>query len=151
MKVISTTEAVSEGAEGILLESMFEGLAEYYSVELGVKVRCGLTENALKARYNGGIIPFGLTVDEERHFQPDPLTAPIVREIFERYADGESVVDIRRNLAERGVKTKTGGDQLNFNSIRNMLQSRRYIGEYKFDETLITGAIPPIVIKIATL
>ena len=48
VKVISATEAISEGAEGILLESLLEGLAEYYSVELGVKVSRGLTENALK-------------------------------------------------------------------------------------------------------
>jgi DNA invertase Pin-like site-specific DNA recombinase len=65
VKVISATEAISDGAEGILLESMLEGLAEYYSVELGVKVRRGLTENALKVRHNGGIIPYGLTVDAE--------------------------------------------------------------------------------------
>ena len=44
VKVISATEAISEGAEGILLESLLEGLAEYYSVELGVKVSRGLTE-----------------------------------------------------------------------------------------------------------
>ena len=30
VKVISATEAISEGAEGILLESLLEGLAEYY-------------------------------------------------------------------------------------------------------------------------
>lgn len=58
VKVISATEAIFDGAEGILLESMLEGLAEYYSVELGVKVKRGLTENALKARHNGGIIPY---------------------------------------------------------------------------------------------
>ena len=56
VKVISATEAISEGAEGILLESLLEGLAEYYSVELGVKVSRGLTENALKMRHNSGII-----------------------------------------------------------------------------------------------
>ena len=121
VKVISATEAISEGAEGILLESMLEGLAEYYSVELGVKVKRGLTENALKARHNGGIIPFGLMVDKEQKYQPDPLTAPVVREIFEKYADGESVAEIRNSLSARGIKTKTGGDQLNFNSIRNMI------------------------------
>ena len=52
VKVLSATEAISEGAEGILLESLLEGLAEYYSVELGVKVSRGLTENALKKRHN---------------------------------------------------------------------------------------------------
>jgi DNA invertase Pin-like site-specific DNA recombinase len=74
-----------------LLESLLEGLAEYYSVELAVKVKRGQTENALKAKHNGGPIPFGLKLNSEREFEPDPMTAPIVKEVFERYADGESV------------------------------------------------------------
>lgn len=37
VKVISATEAISSGAEGILLESMLEGYAEYYSAELAEK------------------------------------------------------------------------------------------------------------------
>jgi len=145
VKVISATEAISEGAEGILLESLLEGLAEYYSVELGVKVTRGLTENALKARHNGGIIPYGLMVNEEQQYQPDPLTAPVVREIFERYAAGDSVADIRESLSARGIKTKTGGDQLNFNSIRNMLQNRKYLGEYRYGEQVMPGAYPAVV------
>ena len=54
VRVMSATEAISEGAEGILLESMLEGMAEYYSAELSEKVVRGLTENALKCKYNGG-------------------------------------------------------------------------------------------------
>ena len=145
VKVISATEAISEGAEGILLESLLEGLAEYYSVELGVKVSRGQTENALKARHNGGNISFGLMVDSEQHYQPDPLTAPIVREIFERYASGDSVADIRNDLTARGIKTKTGGDQLNYNSIRNMIRNRKYLGEYRYKNTIIPDAYPAIV------
>ena len=145
VKVISATEAISEGAEGILLESMLEGLAEYYSVELGVKVKRGLTENALKARHNGGTIPFGLMVDEEQKYQPDPLTAPIVREMFERYADGESVAAIRDSFSARGIKTKTGGNQLNYNSIRNLLQNRKFLGEYRYGEMVVPDAFPAIV------
>lgn len=145
VKVISATEAISEGAEGILLESLLEGLAEYYSVELGVKVARGLTENALKTLHNGGTIPYGLMVNEERQYQPDPLTAPVVREIFERYAAGDSVADIRESLSARGIKTKTGGSQLNYNSIRNMLRNRKYLGEYRYGKTVIPSAYPAVV------
>lgn len=37
VKVVSITETISQGAEGILLESLLEGMAEYYSVELAEK------------------------------------------------------------------------------------------------------------------
>lgn len=59
VKVVSATEVISEGAEGIILESVLEGYAEYYSAELSEKVIRGMTENALKCQYNGGYIPMG--------------------------------------------------------------------------------------------
>lgn len=42
-KVISANENISEGSEGIILESVLEGMAEYYSAELSEKVVRGLT------------------------------------------------------------------------------------------------------------
>lgn len=62
---VSATEAISSGAEGILLESMLEGYAEYYSAELAEKINRGLTENALKCKYNGGSVALGYVIDDE--------------------------------------------------------------------------------------
>lgn len=81
VKVISATEVISEGAEGIILESVLEGYAEYYSAELSETVIRSMTENALKCQYNGGFIPVEYTVDEARHYQLDLLTAPFVKNI----------------------------------------------------------------------
>ncbi len=61
VKVISATESIADGPEGIILESMLEGMAEYYSAELAQKVNRGMRENALKARSNGGTIPAGVS------------------------------------------------------------------------------------------
>jgi DNA invertase Pin-like site-specific DNA recombinase len=52
VKVVSATETISQGAEGILLESLLEGYAEYYSAELSEKVIRGMKGNALKCKYN---------------------------------------------------------------------------------------------------
>lgn len=49
VKVISATEVISDTAEGILLESLLEGMAEYYSADLAEKVIRGLTETLLNA------------------------------------------------------------------------------------------------------
>ena len=48
VKLMSATEIISEGPEGIILESVLEGYAEYYSADLSEKVIRGMTENALK-------------------------------------------------------------------------------------------------------
>lgn len=78
-----------------MLESMLEGMAEYYSAELAEKVTRGHTDNALKCKFNGGSVPLGYRINEERHYEPDPVMSPIVKEVFERYA-GES---LSRNFA----------------------------------------------------
>ena len=44
VRVISATEAISQGAEGIILEAVLEGMAEYYSADLSEKVSIKTTE-----------------------------------------------------------------------------------------------------------
>ena len=95
VKLVSATEVISAGPEGIILESVLEGYAEYYSADLSEKVVRGMTENALKGIYNGGTIPFGYMIDETRHYQPDPLLAPYVEQTFQKYADGATMTDLR--------------------------------------------------------
>ena len=89
VRVLSATEMISPGAEGILLEAVLEGMAEYYSAELAEKVIRGMTENALKCKYNGGTLPIGYTIDSNKFFQIDPITAPVVLDAFKHYADGQ--------------------------------------------------------------
>ena len=82
--VVSVTEPISNTPEGIMLESLLEGMAEYYSAELAEKVSRGHKENALKAKFNGGPVPLGYRIDSEHHYQIDPTTAPVVQEAFQR-------------------------------------------------------------------
>ena len=157
VRVISAKESISEGAEGIILESVLEGYAEYYSVELAEKVNRGMTDNALKAMSNGGITPLGYYLDDEQHLQIDERKAPFVREIFQRYADGEMIKTIIDDMNARGVgitvrmKKKAGkkayNKPLGYNNVRRMLSNRKYIGEYRFKDIVIEGAIPAIIDK----
>ena len=94
VRVVSATEVISSGADGILLESVLEGFAEYYSADLAEKVTRGMTENALKRKFNGGSMPIGYVIDEEQHFQIDPLTAPFVLEAFKRYIEGATMKEM---------------------------------------------------------
>ena len=53
VEVVSATEGVPDGPEGIILDSVLEGMAEYYSANLAQNVRRGMEGNALKCRHNG--------------------------------------------------------------------------------------------------
>ena len=144
VKVVSATEVISEGAEGIILESVLEGYAEYYSADLSEKVIRGMTENALKGKFNGGTLPIGYAVDEEHHLQIDPLTAPFILEAYKRYAEGATMTQIRDWLNEQGVRSRRGMP-MNYNNVQLLLHNRRYIGEFKFRDIVIPTGIPPIV------
>ena len=146
VKVVSATESIADGPEGIILESMLEGMAEYYSAELAQKVNRGMRENALKARSNGGTIPLGYRLDEEHRLKIDPLTAPVVREVFQRYADGENLRTIIRSLNERGIRTSRNYP-FRHSSFNTMLKNRKYIGEYHYKDVIIPDAVPPIISK----
>ena len=102
--LVSAMEPISQGPEGIMVESMLIGMAEYYSAELALKVARGERENALQCKYNGGMVPLGFTIGkEDRLYHIDPETAPIVQEIFRRYADGEPAEKIAASLNEREI------------------------------------------------
>ena len=122
---------------------MLEGYAEYYSAELSEKVKRGMTENALKAKSNGVRPPFGYYVDDTDHYQIDETLSPIIKEIFNLYVDGVKITEIASRLKERGVKNR--GYELNYNAIFRILTNRKYIGEYKFGETVIPDAVPAII------
>lgn len=66
VKVVSATEAIADGSVGIMMETILEGMAEYYSVDLSEKVVRGMTDNALKCMFNGGTLPIGYIIDKEQ-------------------------------------------------------------------------------------
>lgn len=144
VKVESATEAISDGPEGILIETVLEGMAQFYSADLAQKVTRGLTENALKAKVNGGHCPLGLFVDSDKHYQLDPVTAPLVLEIYERYADGQTAKEICDPFNARGVLSSRD-ERFNKNSLWQLLQNRKYIGEFVYGDIVIPDVITPIV------
>ena len=125
VKLMSATEIISEGPEGIILESVLEGYAEYYSADLAEKVVRGQTENILKGRCNGGRGTFGYTLDPSGNFTSTRLP-PFVLESFTKYRDGLTMKEIPDWLNENGIKNPVGG-RFTYNSVEHMLKNRRYI------------------------
>ena len=146
VKLVSATEPISEGPAGIMVKSMLTGMAEYYSAELSEKVVRGMTENVLKGKYNGGTVPIGFKVDEEKFFQIDPLKAPFVVEAFQKYDDGASMKEIMNWLNDSGVTTNRN-QKFTYNSVWKLLSNRRYIGENHFKDIVMPDSIPAIVDK----
>lgn len=145
VRVISATENISDNPEGVLLESVLEGMAEFYSKELAQKVSRGMYETAQKCNNTGGVIPLGYKV-ENKKLVIDPITSPIVQEAFQMYADGHTVAEICQVFNHKGYKTSRGAE-FNKNSFRSMFKNERYLGIYKYKDIRIEDGMPAIINK----
>ncbi len=144
VEVLSATEVISKGPDGIMIESLLEGYAEYYSAELSVKVIRGMTENALKCKFNGGSVPVGYYIDENNQYQIDVITAPYVKDAFVMYASNFSMKEIAEYLKDKGVRTNRN-KIISLRSMSTIFKNRKYIGEYKYRDIVIPDGIPQIV------
>lgn len=146
IQIFYAAEAIPDGPEGIILESLMEGLAEYYSAELAQKIKRGMHESALKCQSTGSGRPLGYRVDEQKHFQIDPESAQTVQTIFEQYIKGESNAAICELLNSRRLRTAQG-KPFNKNSINRIIKNRKYIGEYRYHDIVVEGGMPAIISK----
>lgn len=145
VKIISVKENISDGPEGIILESMLEGMAEFYSANLSQNVKRGFRENALKGKWNGGSLPIGYIVVEHK-LAVDEETAPIVMKIFEMSADGYTAKEIYDYLRQKQIR-RPNGKEIAYNSVLHILKNRTYIGEYNHSGVFRENGVPAIVTK----
>lgn len=140
-------ENIPDSAEGIILESMLEGMAEYYSADLRQKIMRGMRESAYKCKVLS-TPPIGYMVDSERHYAIDPETGPLIRRIFEMFNQGARQVDIAEYMNQLGLRT-VKGNPLRGSSISKIVTNEKYIGvyEYKCAGIRVEDAFPPIVTK----
>ena len=146
VRVVYAKESIPEGPEGILLESVLEGSAEYYSANLSQNIMRGMRENALECKVNNGAMPIGLMKGTDGRYTIEPAGATVVRDIFEMYAGGANVITIINALNARGLKTSTGS-RWNKNSLHRILRNEKYIGIYRWGDVRVEGGIPAILSK----
>lgn len=145
VRVLSAKENITDDASGILIEGVLESMVEYYSVELAQKIHWGMSINAEKCLSNGSIPVLGFKVNKaDRTFYVDEEEAAIVREIFERYASGETKAEIVKDLQRRKVKTSIG-NEFTYNSLSRLLKNKRYIGIYLYKGVETLGGMPRIL------
>ncbi len=142
VKLLSAMENIPDTPEGIILESLLEGMNQYYSEELSQKVRRGMRETRQKGLYQGGGLPYGYKVDG-RKIVIDEESAEVVRYIFSQYSIGVYAKDIIKELNSKGVLHK--GKPWALNTVYGMLANLRYSGSYYHGDELIDNMYPRIV------
>lgn len=143
VQLISATETIASTPEGIIFESVLEGINEYYSADLKQKVERGIGESIRKKKNLGGTTPLGYKV-VNGHLEPDPVTAHIVQELFQMVADQVPYKVIVDTFNSKGYRT-CKGKRFTRCSFSKMLHNKKYIGYYCYGDIQEPGGQEPLI------
>ncbi|MBQ9229042.1 MAG: recombinase family protein [Paludibacteraceae bacterium] len=143
VRIFYAAETIPDGPEGIILEGIMESYAEYYSENLSQNIKRGNYDSALERKSLGGVC-YGLGSGPDGRYVIVPEEAVIVRRIFTEYAEGRRMHDIYKQLNDEGYRTRRGG-LFNKNSCRRILQNKKYVGIYEYQDIYDEHGIPAIV------
>ena len=117
------------------MESVLEGMSEYYSQNLAREVMKGLKETALQCKHTGGKPPLGYDVDPvDKRLVVNRQEAEAVTLIFSMYADGCGYTEIINEMRHRSMRTKTG-QEFRKNSLYSILTNQKYVGRFTFNRS----------------
>ena len=133
VRLISVLENLDDSPESIILESVLEGMAEYYSANLAREVMKGMKETAYQCKHTGGKAPLGYDVNPDKSYSINLHEAQIVRDIFVMYREGKTYGEILEHLRNNKYKTKNGRE-FGKNSLNNILRNEKYSGVYVFNK-----------------
>lgn len=132
VQLLSVLEQMDDSPESIILESVLEGMSEYYSKNLAREVMKGMRESAMDCRYIGGWIPYGFRVDPQTHrYIINDYEAEAVRMIFRDVADGCGYNVVLNKLNSMGYRTRLG-NTFSKETLYEMLRNEKYNGVYVF-------------------
>ena len=135
VQVFSVLENLDDSPESIMMEAVLEGMAEYYSQNLGREVMKGLKENALSCLHTGGKPPLGYDIDEvTKKLVINEEEAETVRIIFDLCSKGYGYSYILDALNRDGRLTKKGV-AFGKNSLHSILTNPKYQGLYVYNRS----------------
>lgn len=133
--VHSVLENLDSSPESIIMESVLEGMSEYYSQNLAREVMKGMRETALQGKHTGGKPPLGYDVDPQtQKLIVNEQEADIVRTIYSMYSSGAGYSAILDTLHKSGYRTKKG-NHFQKNSLYSILTNKKYQGLYVFNRS----------------
>ena len=141
-----TADCQQDHRSEVLMEQIVKAMAAHYKMELSAKIAHGKIANACSCHFNGGSVPYGYQIDTDLHYQINPDQAPVVLEIFQRFAANVPMAELLRDLEAKGVRNAKGNCYTR-KTLTKLLSNRIYIGEYRYTDIVIPGGVPAIVAK----
>ena len=112
--------------EGMLRAGLLGQVARYESAHKADRVKRAMQQKAMKGEWLGGARPFGWRFVDGTP-EPDPVEAPVVRNVFEAVLLGHSFGSIVADLNAAGITTSVG-KPWGYAQLRQMLMRPRNAG-----------------------
>lgn len=141
IKLLSAMENIPETPEGVLLESLLEGMNQYFSEELAQKVIRGLHESRMKGHIIGSV-PYGYT-KENKMLKVNEEEKQILTRMFEDYASGKTILQISRDFEKENITNKCS--KFLPQNVRRILQKETYTGICKINNKVYDKIYPQII------
>jgi DNA invertase Pin-like site-specific DNA recombinase len=101
-------------------------------------------ERAIREGRIVGRAPVGYLRDQEGRLTPDPKAAPAVTAAFELRAAGASLREVGDCLDARGVRSSSESKSWAWQSVKDLLSRRVYLGELRLGTFVNTAAHQPL-------
>lgn len=128
-------ELDTSSAMGRFVVDIIQRIAQLESEQIGERTYTGMAQKAEEGGLMGFYPPFGYRV-KDNDMIIVPAEAEVVRELFQRYCDGESMAALAETLNQRGLRTRRGEAWTLF-SVRHILHNPAYAGYRRWDGFLV--------------
>ena len=130
----------TETVDGELLISVIEACEQSENEWRSENIRWGLKNRAeagTSGLYNRAC--YGYRKDKNGMLEIDEERASVVRNVFDWYLEGESVVGIIKRLENKRIKSPKGNDKWSKRTIETMLVNRKYTGDVAIANSGVEG------------
>lgn len=124
-----------------MLIGMFSVIAQSESENISANVKWGVRQSMKSGTYMSNFTCYGYRRGKEG--VPDIVEeeAEVVRTLFNRYLDGDSVDQLKLFLEENHILTHTGKNEWKRQTIRDILSNEKYVGDLLLQKSYITDCI----------
>ena len=164
IKSLNQSTIDSNGKRNMIMNIILQVLIEYANLEaetMKERSKSGILNAVKKGKAGGSLnFPYGYTKDDDGYLVVDPTEAPIIKEIFDLYKNGNGIKVISNIMNEKGYPTRSNksfGDKIikyktpkeaakikwSDKQIHDILRNTIYKGERRFKGEVIP--IEPIV------
>ena len=135
----------TSGYMGKFLADLFAALGELELARIRENWNAARKSAVARGIHVSGKVPTGYRRSAERILEPDPVTAPIVHELFVRRGAEVSWAQLARFLEEKGVVTPWDNETWTVASVASLVRNRVYLGEARAGSIVNADAHEPIV------